>query len=126
MSDVKATPTEAGAYLPPEIVAFLMGEAPYDGVWFGELNEGLPGAFWWRAIIAAARRETADQVEQARLQGWNECREAAAKRADYYRALAVDNIAGGYRLTYNKGSEETARRILFDLECLTPSTPESL
>lgn len=41
-----------------DIAAFLMGEAAYDGIWFGELNEGMPGPFWWRSIIATARRFT--------------------------------------------------------------------
>jgi len=37
---------------------FFMGEGPLDGVWFDELNEGFKGSFWWRALLAAAERET--------------------------------------------------------------------
>jgi len=40
--------------IPREAFDFLMGEGPLEGVWFGELNEGLPGAFWWRGVLKAA------------------------------------------------------------------------
>jgi hypothetical protein len=40
--------------IPGELYAFLMGEAPLEGVWFGELNEGYRGAFWWRALLRCA------------------------------------------------------------------------
>jgi hypothetical protein len=31
-----------------------MGEAPLEGVWFGEMNKGFRGAFWWRALLRCA------------------------------------------------------------------------
>ena len=37
-----------------ELYAFLMGEGPLEGVWFGELNRGLPGHFWWRGLLRCA------------------------------------------------------------------------
>jgi hypothetical protein len=40
--------------IPGELYAFLMGEAPLQGVWFGELNEGFRGAFWWRGLLRCA------------------------------------------------------------------------
>lgn len=42
--------------IPGEIYAFLMGEGPLEGVWFGEMNEGFNGAFpfWWRALLRSA------------------------------------------------------------------------
>jgi hypothetical protein len=45
--------------LPPrhtlaEVVAFLCGEAPLEGVWFGEKHPLERGAFWWRPHLRAA------------------------------------------------------------------------
>jgi hypothetical protein len=37
-----------------EVYDFLMGEGPLEGVWFGDLHEGLPGAFWWRGVLKSA------------------------------------------------------------------------
>lgn len=34
--------------VPDEIVAFLLGEGPFDGVWFGEKHPTERGSFWWR------------------------------------------------------------------------------
>lgn len=42
-----------------ELFDFLMGVGEIDGTSFGELNDGLPGAFWWRALLRVAERETA-------------------------------------------------------------------
>ena len=41
-----------------ELFDFLMGEGEIDGTSFGDLNAGLPGRFWWRALLRAAARET--------------------------------------------------------------------
>ena len=40
-----------------EVFDFLMGEGELEGVSFGDLHEGLPGRFWWRAVLRAAERE---------------------------------------------------------------------
>jgi hypothetical protein len=37
-----------------ELYAFLMGEGQLEGVWFGEMNRGFRGAFWWRALLRCA------------------------------------------------------------------------
>lgn len=37
--------------IPREVYDFLMGEGQLEGVWFGELNKGLPGHFWWRGVL---------------------------------------------------------------------------
>ncbi len=39
--------------LPAELLAFLMGEQPLEGVWFGDPWHGGRGAFWWRNRLAA-------------------------------------------------------------------------
>jgi hypothetical protein len=44
-----------------EVVAFLCGVAPLDGVWFGEEHPTERGAFWWRKHLRAAA-EPADGV----------------------------------------------------------------
>ena len=35
-----------------EVAAFLLGEAPLDGFWFGERHPA--GGFWWREHLRAA------------------------------------------------------------------------
>ena len=37
-----------------ELIAFLLGEAPLDGVWFGEDHPERPGSFWWRQDLREA------------------------------------------------------------------------
>lgn len=44
--------------IPRSLYHFLMGEAQFDGVWFDELDRGLPGRFWWRALLSAAARDS--------------------------------------------------------------------
>lgn len=36
------------------VVAFLLGEAELDGVWFGDKNTRRKGAFWWREYLREA------------------------------------------------------------------------
>jgi hypothetical protein len=36
------------------VLAFLAGEAPLDGVWFGDPHPTERGAFWWRKHLRAA------------------------------------------------------------------------
>lgn len=36
------------------LVEFLLGRAPYDGVWFGDQHPTKKGAFWWRDELEAA------------------------------------------------------------------------
>lgn len=37
-----------------EVVAFLLGSAPLDDVWFGDRHPTEKGAFWWRRHLRAA------------------------------------------------------------------------
>jgi hypothetical protein len=39
-----------------ELYAFLMGEGPMEGMWFGDMNN--LGAFWWRALLLTAKNES--------------------------------------------------------------------
>lgn len=60
-----ATPPDApgtGPFTLQQMVAFLCGEAPLDGVWFGNLHPGQRGQFWWRKFLRAAVAEPADGV----------------------------------------------------------------
>lgn len=53
----------------PEMLKFLCGEGPLDGVWFGELHPSYPGAYWWRAFLrqeADNYAATIDILEQTR------------------------------------------------------------
>lgn len=37
-----------------EVAAFLLGEAPLDGLWYGEPDPKRRGEFWWRTPLRAA------------------------------------------------------------------------
>ena len=37
-----------------EVIEFLFGKAPLDGVWFGDPHPTEKGAFWWRKHLRAA------------------------------------------------------------------------
>lgn len=51
-----------------EMVAFLCGEAPLNGVWFGDVPEGERGPFWWRKplreLIAALTTAPGEAQEE--------------------------------------------------------------
>lgn len=66
-----------------EVVAFLLGEGPLDGQWFGDSPpDGQKGAFWWRhrlrqALVAAALSSPApepgaqpDTRSMSELEAW--------------------------------------------------------
>jgi len=36
-----------------EVITFLLGEGPLDGVWFGDRHPTKKGAFWWRKYLRA-------------------------------------------------------------------------
>ena len=36
------------------VAAFLLGEGPLQGVWYGERPEGERGKYWWRKHLRAA------------------------------------------------------------------------
>lgn len=45
-----------------EITAFLLGEAPLEGVWFGGKHPTRRGEFWWRSLLREAVAGAAHQV----------------------------------------------------------------
>ena len=44
----------AASPVPADLLAFLRGAAPLEGVWFGERHPTRKGAFWWRALLPTA------------------------------------------------------------------------
>lgn len=48
-----------------ELYEFLIGVGPMEGVWFGDLNDGLPGRFWWRALLRCAAGELGKKMPNA-------------------------------------------------------------
>lgn len=44
--------------IPRELFDFLMGVGEIDGTSFGDLNDRLPGRFWWRALLRTAESNT--------------------------------------------------------------------
>ncbi len=42
-----------------EVIDFLNGEGPLDGVWFGDPHPALRGSFWWRREVVPALRALA-------------------------------------------------------------------
>jgi hypothetical protein len=50
----------------PEMLKFLCGEGPLDGVWFGDPHPKYHGMFWWRAFL----RQEASQPEAVETDGW--------------------------------------------------------
>ncbi len=105
MPDVKVTPTEADREAAWPILAALGA---------GEDDRAQLMAGWddENPVVQAFAR--------ARLQGWNECREAAAKVADAHEA---SNYEQG---EYGSGWDAASRSIADAIEALPcPSTPES-
>jgi len=51
--------------IPRELFDFLMGVGEIDGTSFGDLNAGLPGRFWWRALLRTAEARAASNWEGA-------------------------------------------------------------
>lgn len=52
-----------------EVIAFLQGEGPLQGVWFGEKPEGERGNFWWRKHLRAAMRSAVPSGAAEALEG---------------------------------------------------------
>jgi len=47
------------------LLAFLIGAAPLDGVWFGERHPTEKGLFWWRKHLQAAVEDDTALLRQA-------------------------------------------------------------
>ena len=108
----------ASVILTREVFDFLMGAGPLEGVEFGELHEGLPGRFWWRAVLRAAERETPAHRLAAIAEGRRQMREEAAKlledaNAKWQERVAVYRKAGnnGPYLGYGSVSADEIRAI---------------
>lgn len=39
------------SYTKEQVLAFLNGEAPIDGIWFGMKHPSYRGEFWWRTVL---------------------------------------------------------------------------
>lgn len=54
--EVRAAPVQAVRLSEEQraVLAFLHGEAPLDGAWFGDQRPTERGAFWWRKHLRAA------------------------------------------------------------------------
>lgn len=37
--------------VPADIIAFLHGTEPLEGIWFGSLHHKREGRYWWRSIM---------------------------------------------------------------------------
>lgn len=81
-----------------EVRAFLNGEAPLYGHWFGDSVpsvEGRPRAFWWRQYLTCLT-EAADEI--ARLRAENEAlREALGQAERAFNAIAHEALEGSER-----------------------------
>ena len=54
--DEQAEPTR------DDVIAFLLGEGPLDGVWFDEPHPTYKGRFWWREYLLKATEPSAEPV----------------------------------------------------------------
>ena len=55
-----------------EVISFLLGEAPLDGVWFDEPHPTYKGRFWWREYLLKATEPSAEPVayRYRYIDGW--------------------------------------------------------
>jgi len=51
-------------YIEREVVEFLLGSAPLDGVWFGEKHPTERGMYWWRKYLQDALSAAVEPVKQ--------------------------------------------------------------
>jgi hypothetical protein len=94
MSDT--SPKDAKA---DELIAFLDGSGPLDGVWFGEEHPTEPGRFWWRKYLPAlsqvrkkALLEAADECERMMMYPGGR-QESAAHNNVWEAASAIRKLA---------------------------------
>ena len=69
-----------------EVAAFLLGEAPLDGFWFGERHPA--GGFWWREHLRAALSAPAtapDELERLKAESEERLQNCAALVAEVER-----------------------------------------
>ncbi len=74
-----------------EVAAFLLGEAPLDGFWFGERHPA--GGFWWRehlrAALAAPATAQAAEIERLKTESEERLQNCAALVAENERLRAA-------------------------------------
>lgn len=68
-----------------EVVEFLCGEAPLDGVWFGDPPPPGRGPFWWRKHLRAALQQ---QEAGSGLTSFRDAQALAARFHEAYERLA--------------------------------------
>lgn len=56
--------------LPLKVLKFLLGVAPLEGVWFGEMHPKKPGRFWWRSAYLKKHYGRINAVQDDA--GWRE------------------------------------------------------
>lgn len=92
--------------IPRELFDFLMGAGEIDGTSFGDLNAGLPGRFWWRALLqTAANSPTPDNGLREALERF------ASGEAFRCQRFAEDDDAE-YFLRAQRGVQAAARSAL--------------
>jgi hypothetical protein len=74
MAGLTARPDDEPSAAPPQaqplsddVVQFLLGSAPLDGVWFGERHPTERGAFWWRKHLSKAPQVQPQPIPQWKL-----------------------------------------------------------
>ena len=68
-----------------EVAAFLLGEAPLDGAWFGDTRPSEHGQFWWRKHLRAALSAPAtapDELERLKTESEERLQNCAALVAE--------------------------------------------
>ena len=51
-----------------DVVRFLLGEGPLDGLWFGDLSPDLRGAFWWRNPLRLSMHPASPSASAQQIQ----------------------------------------------------------
>ena len=78
-----------------EVAAFLLGEAPLDGFWFGERHPA--GGFWWRehlrAALAAPATAQAAEIERLKTESEERLQNCAALVAENEQLRAAPATA---------------------------------
>lgn len=95
-----------------QVVAFLNGEAPLDGVWFDEGHPTKKGAYWWRKHLCAALAQSEAQPERE-LVAWKAVDEWASR----HRISFVSRSSGQYT------TSTISRDALAELAAPQPAAP---
>ena len=87
-----ATVPEGFVPVPSEVVEFLHGTAPLDGVWFGERHPDERGAFWWRKRLAAApkpeQQQEAPELTEKAIERLQFCKVSGQVPSHWIREMA--------------------------------------